>query len=542
MTTRIKIKKGAGTPSGLTFGELAYDVTNKRLFIGITGGNALLANTDGGVASFNGLTGAVTGVTVGGTNVFTALNTFNAGISAAGATFSGDIAVNGGDITTTSGTATLFNGNATTLDILNTQSSGFTLNIGNASTFSGTKRINIGSNIGGGASSEIIIGSANSASRVSILGGITLGNNVGSGGVRVAGTATFEVNPPSIFSGLLSANAGISAAGGTFGRFVTINAIPFGAGGTASYTPTNFLGFGDDNRSNVAIGRNALSSNIPEYSFSPFTIRGVFNTGVGYQALQNLSGVTGSVNSISNTALGYASLSALKIGNSNVGIGTSSLFGLTAGNENIGIGSNAGSFAFASGNTAAGAINSGIYIGTNTRASAPTASEEIVIGYQAVGLGSNTTVIGSNSQTSATIYGLLNAPSGISASGATFSGNVRTQGVLYTDNIENRTGQIYIDNTTVARVSIGEYEQNGNNTCIFLRDATSTLDITNPIGDIRIGDINGYGGGQIFYNATSSTLSGNGGSNIIDFYSISATNELLENNRRVTTNARSWFL
>jgi hypothetical protein len=64
MTTRIKIKKGAGTPSGLTFGELAYDVTNKKLFIGITGGNALLANTDGGVATFNGLTGAV-GITAG---------------------------------------------------------------------------------------------------------------------------------------------------------------------------------------------------------------------------------------------------------------------------------------------------------------------------------------------------------------------------------------------------------------------------------------------------------------------------------------------
>jgi hypothetical protein len=81
MTTRIKIKKGAGTPSGLTFGELAYDVTNKRLFIGITSGNVLLTNTDGGVASFNGITGAVTGVTVGGTNVFTALNSFNAGLS-----------------------------------------------------------------------------------------------------------------------------------------------------------------------------------------------------------------------------------------------------------------------------------------------------------------------------------------------------------------------------------------------------------------------------------------------------------------------------
>lgn len=138
--------------------------------------------------------------------------------------------------------------------------------------------------------------------------------------------------------------------------------------------------------------------------------------------------------------------------------------------------------------------------------------------------------------------GVVGISGSIDAVGATFSGNVITQSVLYTDNIENRTGQIYIDNTTSARVSIGEYAQNGNNTCIFLRDATSTLDITNPIGDIKIGDNNGYGGGQIIYNATSLTLSGNGTSNIIDFTSISATETLYENNRRVTTHARSWFL
>ena len=122
MTTRIKIKKGAGTPSGLTFGELAYDLTNKKLFIGITGGNALLANTDGGVASFNGLTGAVTGVTTGVANTFGPLQSFTSGISAANATFSGDIAVNGGDITTTSATATLYNTTATTVNIGNAAS------------------------------------------------------------------------------------------------------------------------------------------------------------------------------------------------------------------------------------------------------------------------------------------------------------------------------------------------------------------------------------------------------------------------------------
>ena len=70
------------------------------------------------VISFNGLTGAVTGVTTGTANNFVALQSFSAGISAAGGvTFAGDIAVNGGDITTTSATATVFNTTATNLSI-----------------------------------------------------------------------------------------------------------------------------------------------------------------------------------------------------------------------------------------------------------------------------------------------------------------------------------------------------------------------------------------------------------------------------------------
>lgn len=55
----IKIKRGAGVPVGLTFGELAFDVTNKKLYFGITGSNLLLTSPEGGVSTFNGLTGAV---------------------------------------------------------------------------------------------------------------------------------------------------------------------------------------------------------------------------------------------------------------------------------------------------------------------------------------------------------------------------------------------------------------------------------------------------------------------------------------------------
>ena len=65
--------------------------------ISVSGATGAVTITNTGVQSFNGLTGAVTGVTVGGANTFTALNTFNAGISAAGGTtFSGTVASDGG--------------------------------------------------------------------------------------------------------------------------------------------------------------------------------------------------------------------------------------------------------------------------------------------------------------------------------------------------------------------------------------------------------------------------------------------------------------
>ena len=56
--------------------------------ISVSGATGAVTITNTGVQTFNGLTGAVTGVTVGGANTFTALNTFSAGISATGATFS----------------------------------------------------------------------------------------------------------------------------------------------------------------------------------------------------------------------------------------------------------------------------------------------------------------------------------------------------------------------------------------------------------------------------------------------------------------------
>lgn len=85
----IKPRRGYTNPSGLTQYELAVDLANKRIFIGNTGGTGdiVAQYIQNYVISFNGLTGAVTGVTTGTTNTFGPLQTFTNGISCAGATF-----------------------------------------------------------------------------------------------------------------------------------------------------------------------------------------------------------------------------------------------------------------------------------------------------------------------------------------------------------------------------------------------------------------------------------------------------------------------
>ena len=81
---------GAQTASGFV-GPLTGTASNASA-LGGTGADswALKKNS---VASFNGLIGAVGGVTTSVANTFTLLNTFNAGISATGATFPGNITI-----------------------------------------------------------------------------------------------------------------------------------------------------------------------------------------------------------------------------------------------------------------------------------------------------------------------------------------------------------------------------------------------------------------------------------------------------------------
>lgn len=125
--------------------------------------------------------------------------------------------------------------------------------------------------------------------------------------------------------------------------------------------------------------------------------------------------------------------------------------------------------------------------------------------------------------------GRISAVSGLSASGglgvtggATFNGNVRVNAAntLFAEYIQTATTQLNIDNRSGARVAIGDQSLGGNGTYIFIRDAANTFEISNPFGDITIGDPSGVDTNNfISYQASASAFSGNGINSISGFLS-----------------------
>jgi cytoskeletal protein CcmA (bactofilin family) len=163
------------------------------------------------------------------------------------------------------------------------------------------------------------------------------------------------------------------------------------------------------NSTNIAIG-GGLASNTS----------GGSNTVVGASAL--FSNTTGG----SNTAFGIGSIYSNTIGGNNSAIGTYSLYGNTGGNGNSAIGVNSGRF-LADGAAANIAGESSLFLGAETKALAGSQTNQIVIGYGATGLGSNSVVLGNSSIATTALRGNVGigtiAPSANLQVGPSDSGN-----------------------------------------------------------------------------------------------------------------------
>jgi hypothetical protein len=114
------------------------------------------------------------------------------------------------------------------------------------------------------------------------------------------------------------------------------------------------------------------------------------NTANGFQALYSTT--TGS----DNVANGYYALRSNLSGARNLANGWVALYNLNSGSDNQGYGFQAGRYLF-DGTTALTTANGSLFLGNNTKASANGNTNEIVIGDNAIGNGSNTITIGSSS-------------------------------------------------------------------------------------------------------------------------------------------------
>jgi hypothetical protein len=107
-----------------------------------------------------------------------------------------------------------------------------------------------------------------------------------------------------------------------------------------------------------------------------------------------------------NTAFGANALFILTTGRENAAFGTGAFQAATIGDANVAVGFNAGRYAGA-GTVSNNASTNSIYLGHTARAAAAGTDNEIAIGANALGLGSNTTVIGTAATTRTRLQGTV---------------------------------------------------------------------------------------------------------------------------------------
>jgi hypothetical protein len=171
-----------------------------------------------------------------------------------------------------------------------------------------------------------------------------------------------------------------------------------GRGDVATNTAVGFeaLNVNTTGSNNLAVGYQSLIVNTTGNGNCAVGTSALFrNTTGGDNTALGLFALFDSVSSSENTALGSRALQ-VNTGASNTAVGYQSLVSNTTGTNNSAIGGRSGRF-IADGTTVNAVTTSSVYIGSETKALASGQTNQIVIGHQAIGIGSNTAVLGNDS-------------------------------------------------------------------------------------------------------------------------------------------------
>ncbi|MDG2193909.1 MAG: hypothetical protein P8K77_03455 [Polaribacter sp.] len=249
---------------------------------------------------------------------------------------------------------------------------------------------------------------------------------------------------------------------------------------------------------NTANGNSALVSNTVGYN----------NLATGFRSLHaNISGNSNVANGKQalyfntegdeNTANGKEAMYRNTTGNKNVATGLNSLYSNTTGNFNVAIGHGAGRY-ITNGSTANTTGDYNIFLGHNAKAKADNDQNEIVIGYNAVGNGSNTVQLGnssiSNVKTSGTITAgtitypntagtanqVLKTDGSGTASWATSSGSGETPGTV-TGQLKYWNGSAWISIAPPASTRVLVYSVESNSPIWAISSSTFSFTAIVPV-------------------------------------------------------------
>lgn len=182
---------------------------------------------------------------------------------------------------------------------------------------------------------------------------------------------------------------------------ILVNGVTVGAGNNVGATTLGSSALLNcmEGYYNTAIGEEAMEGIANTPANQPQN-----NTAVGYQGLKRIT------EGDHNTVIGARAMATLSTGSDNTCLGSSSLRNNTTGDNNVAVGRNAGAFLASSSQNYT--PSDSIFIGNDTRAEGIGQTNQIVIGHEAIGLGSNTTVLGNSATTDTRIWGKLDVPTG----------------------------------------------------------------------------------------------------------------------------------
>jgi len=182
---------------------------------------------------------------------------------------------------------------------------------------------------------------------------------------------------------VMAANYKVCVADTTTGEIIRVpaNGLAWGLkGNSGTVAGTNFIGTTDFNALVFKVNSTKSGEINPDN----------YNTSFGYQTLYNNS------NGFSNTANGNQASYSNTTGWQNTAIGHMALYGNTTGYNNVAVGTGAGKNTL-NFNIANSTSSNSVYLGTSTNSSADGNTNEIVIGYNTTGAGSNTVTLGNTS-------------------------------------------------------------------------------------------------------------------------------------------------